>query len=88
MPTTSVSDFRDFLPALRICKTFFQATLGFCPAQEVQLYCMSITWSCEVNLGNIGQNVKLIYLEIGDNLRIKLFPRIFVKTGWSRTALG
>ena len=35
MPTNGVGDFRDFLPAPRICKTFFQSALGFCPAWEV-----------------------------------------------------
>jgi hypothetical protein len=35
MPTNGVGGFRDFLPAPRICKTFFQSALGFCPAQVV-----------------------------------------------------
>jgi hypothetical protein len=35
MPTNGVGDFRDFLPAPWICKSFFQSDLGFCPAQVV-----------------------------------------------------
>jgi hypothetical protein len=35
MPTAGVSGFRDFRPAPRICNTFFQSALGFCPAQVV-----------------------------------------------------
>ena len=35
MPTNGVGGFRDFLPAPRLCKSFFKSALGFCSAREV-----------------------------------------------------
>jgi hypothetical protein len=35
MPTNGVGGFRDFLPAPRLCKSFFKSAAGFFPAQEV-----------------------------------------------------
>jgi hypothetical protein len=35
MPTNGVGGFRDFLPAPRLCKSFFQSAFSFCPAQVV-----------------------------------------------------
>ena len=35
MPTNGVGGFRDFLPAPRLCKSFFQSAFSFCPARKV-----------------------------------------------------
>jgi hypothetical protein len=35
MPMNGVGGFRDFLPAPRLCKSFFQSAFSFCPARKV-----------------------------------------------------
>jgi len=38
MPTNGVGGFRDFLPAPRLYKSFFQSAFSFCPARQTLMF--------------------------------------------------